>query len=72
MALARAGLVPCAVRPSCGLAPAVCRVVLMRSAIKEPVSIGQVERLIGADVDAGGIRRLAVVESYGGIWVMTV
>ena len=29
---------------------------------REPASIGQVERLIGADVDAGRIHRLAVVE----------
>src|SRR6516225_1396417 len=29
---------------------------------REPASIGQVESLIGADVDAGRIHRLAVVE----------
>ena len=30
--------------------------------IGKPTSIGQVERLIGADVDAGRIHRLAVIE----------
>jgi hypothetical protein len=32
------------------------------AAERKPASVGQVERLIGADVDAGRIHRLAVVE----------
>ena len=44
------------------LRPEVNSTELFGQREREPASIGQVERLIGADVDAGRIHRLAVVE----------
>ena len=44
------------------LRPEVNSAELFGQREREPASIGQVERLIGADVDAGRIHRLAVIE----------